>query len=184
MIPLDGAGPATVPVTPPIPPPAAVGIKPAAAAVIPTTVIVSAGTLHTIKAGDTFQSISTDHYGNPNWANALKAYVQQDMAASPVLRSGELRPDLTLYIPPTTELERVSAVNPAAPAPTPVTPTVQSQKYRVAQGGEMMLSIGERTLPGPNGWMEIKKLNPTIDPEKLVPEGTILVMPASAQIRQ
>jgi MraZ protein len=68
------------------------------------------------------------------------------------------------------------------PAPAPMLDKPLTTYTVVEPGGENLLTIGQKTLKSPDGWIEIKKLNPTIDPEKPVSTGTVLVMPGTATI--
>jgi nucleoid-associated protein YgaU len=53
----------------------------------------------------------------------------------------------------------------------------EGKVYQVASGGEMLLSIAERTLGNRDRWSEIYRLNPQVQPQYPIPAGTVLRMP-------
>ena len=54
--------------------------------------------------------------------------------------------------------------------------------YRVAAAGEYEYDIAKRLLGDGNRWVEINKLNPGWTPEKPLPGGATLNLPADAQV--
>jgi hypothetical protein len=56
------------------------------------------------------------------------------------------------------------------------------KNYRVATGGEPMYLIAQRTLGNAQRWHEIYRLNPRLDPELPLREGTVVLLPADARI--
>jgi hypothetical protein len=58
-----------------------------------------------------------------------------------------------------------------------------TKQYRVqSPEGEPMYLIAQRTLGDSNRWAEIMRLNPTVQPERPVPQGTSLVLPGDARV--
>jgi hypothetical protein len=78
---------------------------------------------------------------------------------------------------------------PSVPAPAsgqantaPATGVASGGKvYRVAAGGEPMWTIAQRALGNGSRWHEIYRLNPQLNPERPIPEGTAIVLPDNAR---
>jgi hypothetical protein len=186
--------------TPTIPAPAASVVVPVS--VPPTAPLVKQMTLkqHSVKVDDTYQSLATQYYGHADYAEALRAYNRTDTFASEALKAGNLVPGEKVWIPPLTELEKVSPGpgrvpatpdrTPAAPAvvPAPMAPAAPpapaASAYKVvAPAGETLYAIAKNVLPGADDWMKIKAKNPQfVDPMQPVPYGTILAMPEGASV--
>jgi hypothetical protein len=68
----------------------------------------------------------------------------------------------------------------APPKPAPVT----EKTYKVGANGESFYEIARRTLTGDADirWNDIYKLNPGLNPQELVPAGTVLHMPSDANV--
>ena len=54
--------------------------------------------------------------------------------------------------------------------------------YEVRAGGETMRDIARHTLGGDGRWAEVHRLNPSLQPDALVPPGTFVKLPADACI--
>lgn len=82
------------------------------------------------------------------------------------------------------------AYNPPTPAPSipPLTPPVErvpeprSMTYKVRVKGLSLQSIARQMLGNQNRWPEIDRLNPGLRGNLLVPVGTVLTLPADAQM--
>jgi nucleoid-associated protein YgaU len=152
------------------------------------------------KAGDTFQAISMQFYRTDRYAPALLLYNRSHPLGSlgvrqepPVLQAGQ-----PVFIPPTNILEKRHSA--AVPDLTPLTPgrgapiperrsnaspgaaAGSPLQYRVPGEGEMMWEIARRTLQNGERWQEIHKLNPSLRPELRVAGGTVINLPADAQV--
>jgi MraZ protein len=105
---------------------------------------------------------------------------------------GEPKPSTqTPDVPPPT------SVQPAAPPPAP-SPKVEQAKneqpgepplaptpgpveiYKVRRGGEAMRDIAKHTLNTSDRWSEIARLNPHLASDAVLPEGTVVRLPADA----
>lgn len=66
----------------------------------------------------------------------------------------------------------------------PIPSTGGYKTYRVRDGGETMQDIARRTLKNVNGWADVYRLNPTLNPSAAVPipAGTLLRLPAEAKV--
>lgn len=72
---------------------------------------------------------------------------------------------------------------PAAPAPKPRPARKAGGKMFCVPPGEMSLrDVARLTLGSDQRWEEISRLNPQVQPEGIIPEGTILLLPADARI--
>ena len=78
---------------------------------------------------------------------------------------------------PTVTVGASPARSPAAPAPT-----AGPRSYRVGASGELEYDIARNLLGDGNRWVEIYKLNPGWLPEKPIPAGTTLTLPADARL--
>lgn len=156
------------------------------------------------KAGDTFESIAKEKYESEKYGKALVLFNRNHFRPAegigqepPRLQAGQ-----PVYIPPVYILERhyataIPGFDPAAAAPSAATLTppaaALSQKapagetqpakaYRVRPGGEMFRDIAKRTLGDPDRWWDIGQLNPQYNPAFPLKPGTVLHMPANAQV--
>ncbi len=112
----------------------------------------------------------------------------------PVQRSASQTPPSDRVVP--TAQKPVPAVPVAVTpvpgtGPAPGTPVVrvnastpgEPKSYRVAQGGEPMWRIAQRTLGNAQRWNEIYRLNPHLEPELPLREGTAVLLPADARVQ-
>ena len=187
-----------IPPDPPAPaPPVAVApTRPQAAA--PSGPLVDSWDEQTYvcRPGDDFASICKANYPKDGYAKALELYNRNHPRASDAMRtSGALAPGEKVYIPPMNILEKrhgdaIASQKPAsvgAAAPVgagavqadfrtvaPAAPT-----YTVKAPGERLYQIAARVLGDGQRWNEIGKLNPAVNPENVVPAGTVLTLPAA-----
>jgi hypothetical protein len=158
---------------------------------------------------DTFRLISEKFYYSPKYERALLLYNRDRQPGnpglttdSPILRGGD-----RVLVPPARILERrfpaevsnAAASSPSAPPPTfndpprPGTnqPIVQmgtpqalgnpkDPVYRVRGSGETLQEIARRTMGDSRKWDRIFRLNPTLNPNQLIPGGTLLRLPPEA----
>jgi hypothetical protein len=61
-------------------------------------------------------------------------------------------------------------------------PATSERKYRVRSNGEPYREIARHTLNNPERWNDIFSLNPNYDPRFPVPGGTVIRLPADAQV--
>jgi LysM repeat protein len=153
-----------------------------------------------IQTGDTFKELSKRYYSSDKYDKALEQYNRNHGEASDAMQQeGTLVPGEKAFVPSKTYLEKhyrsaipdLPAETPATPMPTPEVrgSSVGSQPvrkvvpaYEVAPGGETWQAIAQATLGSPDRSGEIKALNPGITQE-MVPAGTLLKLPADAQIQ-
>ena len=84
----------------------------------------------------------------------------------------ELETRYPSLIPDLTPLPPATAAVPAPPLP----------RYQVrAAAGEMMRDIAGRSLGNAERWVDIYRMNPSFDPARPVPAGSVLQMPADAR---
>jgi hypothetical protein len=154
---------------------------------------------YTWRPADSFRAISQGYYHSETYERALLLFNRNHPLATdavrrdpPVVQAGQ-----PIYIPPARILEKyyasaiteVAHLAPAAATET-ITPTariapqpVQEEKrYRVKNGGEMVLDIARRTLGNSDRWTEIYRLNPRFDPKDPLPAGSELRLPADARL--
>ncbi len=111
--------------------------------------------------------------------------VQRSASEAPSSRRGApAGPEETRSVP--------VAVTPRPGAgPAPVNAVVRAnapasgepKSYRVARGGEPMWQIAQRALGDARRWNEIYRLNPHLEPELPLREGTTVLLPADARIQ-
>ncbi|HEV3202950.1 MAG TPA: hypothetical protein VGY77_01135 [Gemmataceae bacterium] len=151
------------------------------------------------KAGDTLEEISFKYYQNKKYAQALMLFNRNHPRAAaslgqnpPMLRDGQ-----ALYIPPTRILDKqfeqaggdakttASGVAPASEKTVRgETPGFKNPVYRVVSANEMISTIARDTLGDMNRWNEIYQLNKqSVDPSRPLMVGTLLNLPADAQIK-
>jgi hypothetical protein len=182
--------------TPPIRLPDSLPAQPLAPAESPTTQVVTyQETRHSVVAADSFQSLSREYYGNDSYAAALQLWNQTHPRASDSMaRDGKLVPGDKIYIPPTAQLERhypalIPNLKPAVPgngtvqtsftgtAPTPAALKI----YRVVTA-ESVEVIARQTLGSGDRANELLRLNTPFRAGQTVPAGTLLMLPADAQV--
>jgi hypothetical protein len=157
---------------------------------------------YSVRPNDSFQSIALDKYQSDRYSRALWLFNRDHPLATASVKSDPpiLQVGQEVYIPPTRILDRYYAAaisqsvtpvatnfanaavsetttTPAAPALPPEPPN----SYRVASGGEMIRDIARRTLGDGDRWVEIYRLNPTVDPKELVPANTELRLPTGTR---
>lgn len=137
------------------------------------------------QTGDTFKSIAQKFYHSDKYEQALLMYNREHPLATENLRVNPsvLPVNQAIYIPQVAVLERrypnlipgltpLPAAIPAAAAPSP------PRTYQVqASVGEMMWDIAKRMLGNAERWMDIRDLNPGVDPARPIPPGTMLRLP-------
>ncbi len=110
------------------------------------------------------------------------AFILQQTAPPPLVASPAT---------PAVGLEAPQPKKPVVPALRPADPSAgirpspgNNPLYRVRTNGEMVRDIAKRTLRGnPNErWYDIQRLNPNFDPAQPVRGGTVLRLPADAQV--
>jgi nucleoid-associated protein YgaU len=106
--------------------------------------------------------------------------------SSPVTPTGAA-PVPVVAVTPTvtpTPVPSVAVPAPGTANPPPARGAAPSGKvYRVAPGGEPLWTIARNQLGNGNRWHEIYRLNPRLNPEQPVPEGTVLTLPDSGPAR-
>ncbi len=159
---------------------------------------------HRCKTGDTFESICKEKYGAEKYAGALLQFNRNHFRpAEGILRQPPaLQEGQPVYLPPVSILEKHYAnaipggMEPQQPAATLIQPaglpnasrpngatTTSGEKtYRVRASGEMIGEIAKRTLGSLERWPEIQRLNPQYNPAYALRPGSVLRMPADAQI--
>jgi hypothetical protein len=152
-----------------------------------------------IQTGDTFKELSKRYYnGSENYDKALEQYNRNHGEASdPMQQEGTLVAGEKVFIPSKSYLEKhyrslipgLPVEPPAAPAPEVRGSGVGSQPvrkvvpaYEVPPGGESWQAIAQATLGSPDRAGEIKALNQGVT-QDIVPAGTLLKLPADAQIQ-
>jgi hypothetical protein len=154
-----------------------------------------------LKAGDTFESISTHFYRTPKYAAALALFNRNHPLAPIGMRQDQpvLQPGQPVFIPPTRILEKrhgasIPDLPPLSPTGTPNverssnappntgTQSAGNKQYRVAGNGEMFRSIALRTLKNGDRWNDIYRLNRQYDPARPIPTGTVLILPPDAEV--
>lgn len=157
---------------------------------------------HVVRPGESFASLSRDHYRTDAYANALMAY-NRDWSKDRNLTT--LQPGQTILLPALQVLQQdryaraVADARPAigaapvsinAPVPlnqnrtfTPSTPSADATKnYRIPVGGQKIYELAMQTMGDGSRWTEIYRLNPTIDPLQPIPGNTVVRLPAIANV--
>jgi hypothetical protein len=149
--------------------------------------------------GDSFEEISLKFYQNKKYAQALSSFNRNHPRAAAALAQNPpiLRDGLALFIPPARILEKqygrtnaelkpatsVAAAGMEKTVGVPA-PAIRNPVYRVVGANEMVSTIARETLGDMNRWNEIYQLNKqNFDPSRPIPAGTVLVLPADAQVR-
>lgn len=71
---------------------------------------------------------------------------------------------------------------PVRESPRSLSPSGGERRYRVPGAGEMFLEIARRTLGSGERWVEIYQLNRQYNPAERVPAGSVLRLPADANV--
>ena len=131
--------------------------------------------LYVVKSGDTLSEISQRELGtSTRW--------QEIVELNPGLDPLRLRADTRLVMP--APRERSSGEPASAPPrrePSASPPRPRGSRTYVVQQDDSLWRIAARTLGDGARWMEIAKLNPTLDPDRLT-AGDELVLPGSASL--
>jgi nucleoid-associated protein YgaU len=101
--------------------------------------------------------------------------------------TGELSPVAVRPVPvpvPVPPVVAATAPEKGTPGAAPAAKGGQGTKvYRVQEPeGEYYYQVARRALGNPERWSEIWRLNPSIPPERPIPQGTTLVLPADARV--
>ena len=156
----------------------------------------------TVRANDSFRSLSAEFYQNPRYEKALQLFNRSHPLAPEAMRqnSTALRPGQSVFMPPKEILEKYYAaaiqeaeqlaargtggvaVTPAARLSAEPVLTGNEKSYRVRGNDEMVYDIAKRTLGDGLRWVEIQRLNQNLDPRNPVPAGTELRLPANAKV--
>ncbi len=140
------------------------------------------------KSGDSYEKLSENYYYTPKLAAALKKYNKNHPQATDNLQGGgEPAPGEHIYIPPVAQLDGsdLSSLPPnALPSATPLNsaPGGTLPTYKVTQENTYIVNVAKDTLKQGERWVELRQLNAHIDPEKPLPIGTILRLPADAVV--
>jgi hypothetical protein len=160
---------------------------------------------YAVQAGDTFATISTKKYHSEKYAEALRLFNANDALLSDAGRDAaiNLQPGQTISIPDLTILEkRYSHAIQGLPAGGAVVPEGTSRKaafkvrpvvgvravpgaaptYEIHQEGVTMREVAAQTLGNGDRWNEILRLNKEYNPERAVPVGVVLKLPADARV--
>ena len=154
-----------------------------------------------------FTQISTRLYKDPKYAAALQAFNRDHSAAladgqALAVYQPVLNPNQQVLHPPIGILERdygkligssapAAAVIPAAaptvpvratpvvPSAPPVTNVPAGARVYIVQtvGGERIRDIALRALGNADRWTDLYRLNPTLQPQFAIPQGTQLQLP-------
>jgi hypothetical protein len=158
--------------------------------------------MYRCQPNDTFQSISTRFYLSDKYDKALLLFNRSHPLGCagcrqepPILRPGE-----NVYLPPLFILEKrysasIPDLKPVAPTPPSAVPSMgnrtgqiagaspsQAKFYRVRGRGERFIDIAKHSLGDICRWREIYQMNPTHPPDKFIPGGTVLNLPADARV--
>jgi nucleoid-associated protein YgaU len=152
-------------------------------------------TAHRCRAGDTFESISTQYYRSQQFAEALRMYNRyHPQHAKNYQTEGTLPEGQVVFLPPAAILQaRFRSLIPNEKETQPPTtgpmaipvggpPSTPLLNYRVVDQNEMIAAVAQKTLGDVMRWKEISALNPQIDSSKPVPVNTVLRLPADARV--
>jgi hypothetical protein len=175
----------------PAPAPALLPATPAPVASAPATAPPPKGPVRTAvvvdiaaaKPGQTYESLSRDHYQTPQYADGLRRYNRDRDPA---------RTDIEL--PPTDVLRRgdrpapvVAAGNttwtPADRPPADLRPASGTRSYSIPQDGTTFRDLAETLLGRRDRYKQISDLNPARDPNETLKKGDTVVVPVSAEVR-
>jgi nucleoid-associated protein YgaU len=147
------------------------------------------------KTSETFETISERFYHTKKYDRALLLFNRNHPRGADSLRQDppRLLEGEPIFIPPVRILEKqfTSAIPEPAAAPTAVQPAAPNsgapasggeRLYRVRKNGEMFWEIARHTLAKGERWTDIWRLNQQLPAEQPVAAGTVLRLPADAQI--
>ena len=151
--------------------------------------------IHSVKASDTYDSISREHYNDAKYAIALKQFNggralpnsgSIDIPPIHVLRKQYPGSISTSTGRPTnggsSEWVTPGATAPASPPPTEFRAS-RSGQYSVPAGGATLKAIARATLGTDQRWNEIWDMNPKlVRADDVIPAGTTLALPSDARI--
>ena len=176
--------------------PAAIPTRPLATTVEPSsTQVVSYEELRrSVRAGDTFQTLSTEKYGSDRYADALRAWNPNHPRASIDLQRGLLVPGDKVFFPPASQLDQhyasfIPAEKAVTPRPSGAVQTgfttaaapVTAIKYMVA-ADESIESVVRRTFGTSDRTADVLRLNSTLRAGQILPKGTMVELPADAKV--
>ena len=186
-------------------------LAPAAAVITPIVAQVPAGSTpkvevfsveeYAVKAGDTFATVSKKKYESEDYAEALRLFNANDSLLSDAGREAalNLQPGQNILIPDLKILERryshVIKLPPPRPAagisnkvdadirPVADVPAIAGAvpTYEVRQEGITMRQIARVALGNGDRWNEIFTLNRSYSPERALPVGALVKLPAPSQ---
>lgn len=143
---------------------------------------------HICRAGESFESISEQHYHTRKYDRALLAFNRNHPRAPDAVRlePPQVVDGMPVFIPPARILDRqatpASGVVPAAASmPQAAAPSAEPA-YRVRRPNEGLWDIARRTLGSGERWTEIWNLNRQVVAEQPVPVGTVLRLPPGARV--
>jgi nucleoid-associated protein YgaU len=187
--------------SPPIRVPVAPDFARAPAAAPPTTTQVDSYDEETYlcKAADTFESISTQFYHSPKYAQALLLFNRAHPRRAAALWNDppQLQDGQPIYIPPLRILERqyghtIPDVRPLPPVTIPARPgaatgtslsTPRTGPQYTVRPGDTIWTIARDTLGNTDRWTEIYQLNDrAFDPSRPLTVGAVLVLPSDARL--
>jgi hypothetical protein len=124
------------------------------------------------KAGDTYDTVSREFYGDGRYAAALKAYN----------RNKEVRG--TVDVPPVHVVRKYAQPQPGAATPAGRAAANAewgaARTFRVPEGGMSMRGVAREVFGTDQRWQEIYDLNPQHRPNA-VPAGAVLRLPTDAR---
>lgn len=139
--------------------------------------------IYTWQVGDSFAAVSRRFYeGSDLYAQVLLEYNRKHAMAPTGLRGNPptVQPGQKIFIPPVFVLEKQYAAflprNPALPVASS-TARPGDRTYRVEDNGELLFDIAKKTQ---TRWEDIYLLNKGHRPERPIPGGTVLRLPATA----
>ena len=150
--------------------------------------------------GETFEQLSQRLYGSPKYATALLEYNRKHVLAKANIQQNppQLQPNQAIYYPHPNILEiqfgglisqgATAAKAPAAPAVkiTPLgganPPTADPTVAMTLTQPRWVFDIARQTLGDGQRWVEILRLNPSLQTEQPIPTGTTLRLPATAKL--
>lgn len=140
---------------------------------------------HQVRSGENYWSISKSQYGSSRYFAALAEWNKRT-----VPDPRQLRPGMTIELPPAADLESlVATASPDGPAPPASTDTGADGFFKTAKGepryrvgrNETLSDIAQRTLGRASRWPQIYHLNKSILPSaNRLPVGSILALPNDA----
>jgi nucleoid-associated protein YgaU len=131
--------------------------------------------VHYFKAGDSWPSISKQHFGDERFGAALKAY-NANAATSP---------NQPIDVPPIHVLRRKypDLIAAAAVAEPPIAkPASGERTYEIPAGGLTFKEIAKRALGDENYWGQVWDLNRKHRADEPLPAGVRIRLPAESKI--